>query len=62
MARKAKSLYQTKGILSTPNPRVGNLVISDHVISLVDKFYNLDDVASRILTGTNDIVRIKKMV
>ena len=59
MAKKARSLYQTKGILSTPNPRVGNRLIADRVISLVDKFYNLDDVASRILPGTNDVFRIK---
>ena len=48
MARKAKDLVKDQGILSSPNPKHGSSSLSQATISLVQAFYELDEV---ILVG-----------
>ena len=58
MVRKAKDLVKKKGILSTPNPKVGQILATetaDHVRS----FYECDEV-SRMLPGKKDFVSVKQ--
>ena len=44
MARKAKDLVKDQGILSSPNPKHGSSSLSQATISLVQVFYELDEV------------------
>ena len=58
MVRKAKDLVKKKGILSTPNPKVGQILTTetaDHVRS----FYECDEV-SQMLPGKKDFVSVKQ--
>ena len=59
MARKAKDLVKDQGILSSPNPKHGSSSLSQATISLVQAFYELDEV-SRIMPGKKDFVSIRK--
>ena len=59
MAHKAKDLVKDQGILSSPNPKHGSSLLSQATISLVQVFYELDEV-SRIMPGKKDFVSIRK--
>ena len=54
MARKSKKLVQLKGVLSTPNPKLGN-TIREEAVSAVIAFYNNDEI-SRQMKGKKDCV------
>ncbi|KAL5518139.1 hypothetical protein EMCRGX_G003822 [Ephydatia muelleri] len=56
MARLAKALVASKGILATPNPRSGK-TLSDDTVQLVKLFY-LNDSVSRVMPGKKDCVSI----
>lgn len=56
IARKAKFLHETEGILSSPNPKLGRIV-PDDVKSLVRNFYKSDD-CSRVMPGKKDFVSV----
>ncbi|KAF4530231.1 hypothetical protein B566_EDAN018372 [Ephemera danica] len=57
--RSAKQLVEQKGILSTPNPRPGK-TLPEETSKLVVDFYETDDVSSKLLTGTRDIINGKQ--
>ena len=57
MARKAKELVLSKGVLSMPNSRPGN-TLSDRTVQLVKEFY-LSDAVSRIMPGKRDCISVK---
>eukprot|EP00731_Ephydatia_muelleri_P005409 Em0002g1585a len=56
MARLAKALVASKGILAAPNPRSGK-TLSDDTMQLVKLFY-LNDTVSRVMPGKKDCVSI----
>ena len=56
MARMAKALVASKGILATPNPRSGR-TLSDDTVHLVKQFY-LNDTVSRAMPGKKDCVSV----
>lgn len=56
IARKVKHLVETKGVMSTPNPKLGS-PISPVTSSLVKSFYESDDV-SRCMPGQKDFVSV----
>lgn len=56
MARKVKHLVETKGVMSTPNPKLGT-PISPETSFLVKSFYESDDV-SRCMPGYKDFVSV----
>ena len=56
MATNAKRLAIERGILSTPNPRVGRTLAKDTVIK-VKEFYYQDDI-SRVMPGKKDCYSI----
>ena len=58
MARKAKDLVKEKGVLATPNPKLGHL-LAPKTADLVRGFYESDDV-SRIMPGKKDFVSVKQ--
>ena len=58
MIRKAKDLVKEKGILSTPNPKLGN-PLAQHKTELVWKFYESDEV-SRMMPRRKDYVSVKQ--
>lgn len=57
MSRQVKNLVKEKGVLSTPNIRIGKRLGSEH-ISTVIKFYHSEDVA-REMPGMKDFVSVK---
>ena len=59
MVRKAKDLVKDQGNLSSPNPKHGSSSLSLATISLVQAFYELEEV-SRITPGKKDFVSIRK--
>ena len=59
MARKAKDLVKDQGILSSPIPKHGSSSLSQATISLVQAFYELDEV-SQIMPGKKDFVSVRK--
>lgn len=56
MVRKAKELFNKKGILSTPNPKPGKPLIQS-TVDLVKEFY-LSDEISRQMPGIKDVVSV----
>lgn len=58
MARKAKELVKSKGILSNPNPKHG-CGLSLMTVNLVKDFYEFDDF-SRIMPGKKDFVSVRQ--
>ena len=54
MVRKAKKLVSEKGIMSTPNPRLGK-VLPKTTADLIDTFYYSDKI-SKIMPGKKDCV------
>ena len=58
MAQKAKDLVKEKGILATPNPKLGHPLVPK-TADLVCGFYESDDV-SRIMPGKKDFVSVKQ--
>ena len=56
MARKAKDLVKEKGILATPNPKLGH-PLAPKTADLVCGFYESDDV---IMPGKKDFVSVKQ--
>ena len=56
MARKAKELVLSKGVLSTPNSRPSK-TLSDRTVQLVKEFY-LSDAVSRMMAGTRDYISV----
>ena len=54
MARSAKKLVNEKGVLSTPNPKLGKK-ISEEIVEKVRMFYESDDI-SRCMPGKKDSV------
>ena len=56
MATQAKHLAIEKGILTTPNPKVGRGIEPDTAES-VNKFYYKDEI-SRVMPGKKDCVSI----
>jgi hypothetical protein len=57
MARKAKNLVKEKGILSTPNPKVG-AALPTKTVDLVKGFYFSEEI-SRLMPGKKDYVSVK---
>ena len=58
MAQKAKDLVKEKGILTTPNPKLGH-PLAPKTADLVCGFYESDDV-SRIMPGKKDFASVKQ--
>ena len=58
MARAAKKLAETKGVLATPNPKPGK-TLDGNVIEKVKQFYS-DDQISRTLPGKKDYVNVRE--
>lgn len=58
MAQKARNIREEKGVLASPNPKVGSSVIDDTTRYLVIGFYE-DDDNSRLLPGTKDYVSVR---
>jgi hypothetical protein len=58
MVRKAKELVKAKGILSSPNPKPGNM-LKDDLVKLVPEFYD-DDEISRCMPGKTDFASVKE--
>ena len=58
MARKAKDLVKEKGVLATPNPKLGR-PLAPETADLVRNFCESDDV-SRIIPGKKDFVSVKQ--
>lgn len=56
MARKVKQLVDEKGILSTPNPKLGK-ALSSEIMEKVKSFYECDDI-SRCMPGGKDFVSV----
>ena len=54
MVHKAKELVKQKGILSTPNPKLGHTLPAE-TTDLVQSFYESDEV-SWIMPGSKDFV------
>ena len=54
MAHSAKKLVNEKGVLSTPNPKLGKK-ISEEIVEKVRMFYESDDI-SRCMPGKKDSV------
>ncbi len=55
MARKAKALLQTKGILSTPDLKKPSNILSPEIDRIIDEFY-IDDEVSSMMPGKKDCV------
>ena len=58
MVRRAKDVVKQKRILSTPNPKPGQ-VLATETTDLVQSFYEYDEV-SRMLPGKKDFVSVKQ--
>jgi hypothetical protein len=56
MARKAKKLVRTSGVLSTPNPKLGK-TLKKKTARDVQAFYNCDSI-SRVMPGKKDYISI----
>ena len=56
MVRTAKKLVSEKGIMSTPNPRLGKL-LPKTTVDLIKTFYHSDEI-SRIMPGKKDYVSV----
>ncbi|KAL5505266.1 hypothetical protein EMCRGX_G006670 [Ephydatia muelleri] len=56
MARRAKELVDEKGILSTPNTKIGKC-LSDATVQLLQDFYTSDEV-SRAMPGKKDYISV----
>ena len=61
MARKAKDLVKDQGILSSPNPKHGSSSLSQATISLVQAFYELDEV-SRIMPSKKILYPLERVI
>ena len=57
LARRAKMLVAEKGVLSSPNPKLGSLTLSAQTEEEVKNFYLSDDI-SRIMPGKKDFVSV----
>ena len=58
MVRKAKQLVNTRGILSTPNPKPGKMLSND-TVKLVYNFFENDEI-SRCMPGKKDFISVKE--
>lgn len=58
MATQEKQLFVEKGILSTPNPKMGK-VLKDDTVKAVTAFHHEDDI-SRTMPGEKDCFSISK--
>ena len=57
MIRRAKALFQEKGIFSNPNQKAGKTLFEE-TARLVKKFYKKDEL-SRMMPGKKDCVTMK---
>lgn len=57
MANRSKILQEEKGVLSTPNVKLGSMILSEETVNLVQTFYEEDDI-SRVCSGKRDFVTI----
>ncbi|KAK6180046.1 hypothetical protein SNE40_012265 [Patella caerulea] len=57
MAVQARKLLEEKGMLATPNPKLGRTLPAE-VEALVEKFYYSDQI-SRVMPGQKDFVSVK---
>lgn len=53
MANRAKQIQKEKGIMSTPNTKLGSTILHQEIALLVQKFYEVDDI-SRVCPGKRD--------
>ena len=60
MATQAKHLVLGKGILSTPNPKMGK-ALSVEITEMVISFYKEDDI-NRPMPGKKTVLQLKRMV
>ncbi len=58
VARKTKNLVRERGILATPNPKLGH-PLAPKTAALVCSFYDSDEV-SRMMPGKKDFISIKQ--
>ena len=61
MAPKAKDLVKDQGILSSPNPKHGSFSLSQATTSLVQAFYELDEV-SQIMPGKKILYPLERVI
>ena len=60
IATQAKHLVLAKGILSTPNPKMGK-ALPVEITEMVTSFYKEDDI-SRPMPGKKTVLQLKRMV
>ena len=57
LIRRAKQLVAEKGIMSSPNPKIGSQTLPTHTEEEIKRFYLSDDV-SRVMPGKKDFVSV----